>query len=46
MTEVKGELTADLALNLTFIMWEDMAEEEKQLGRKLDFRERIWFSNR
>ena len=46
MTEVKGELTAELALNLTFIMWEDMAEEEKQLGRKLDFRERIWFKSR
>lgn len=33
MTEVKGELTADLALKLTFIMWEDMAEAEKRLGR-------------
>lgn len=46
MTEVKGELTAELALKLTFIMWEDMAEEEKQIGRKLDFRERIFFKSR
>jgi hypothetical protein len=44
MTEVKGELTAELALKLTFIMWEDMAEEEK-LG-KLNVRERIWFKSR
>lgn len=46
MTEVKGELTAELALKLTFIMWEDMAEEEKRIGRKLDLRERIWFKSR
>ena len=43
MTEVKGELTAELALKLTFIMWEDMAEEEKQLGRKLNRHERWHF---
>ena len=43
MTEVKGELTAELALELTFIMWEDMAEVEKEIGRNLDIRERIIF---
>lgn len=43
MTEIKGELTAELALKLTFIMWEDMAEEEKRLGRNLVFAERIIF---
>ena len=43
MTEVKGELTAELALKLTFIMWEDMAEEEKLRGSKLDLKERILF---
>lgn len=43
MTEVKGELTPELALKLTFIMWEDMAEVEKEIGRKLDVRERIRF---
>lgn len=43
MTEVKGELTAELALKLTFIMWEDMAEKERQMGRKLDGYERLCF---
>jgi hypothetical protein len=43
MTEVKGELTAELALKLTFIMWEDMAEKERQMGRKLDGFERFFF---
>ena len=43
MTEVKGELTAELALKLTFIMWEDMAEAEKKLGRMLDGFERYSF---
>lgn len=43
MTEVKGELTAELALKLTFIMWEDMAEVEKRLGRKLDSYDRWHF---
>lgn len=43
MTEVKGELTAELALKLTFIMWEDMAEEEKRIGRNLDEYERHEF---
>ena len=43
MTEVKGELTAELALKLTFIMWEDMAEVEKQMGRQLDGYERYSF---
>jgi hypothetical protein len=46
MTEVKGELTAELALNLTFIMWEDMAEEEKRMGRQLDGYERFYFKSR
>lgn len=45
MTEVKGELTAELALKLTFIMWEDMAEEEKEIGRKLSLKERIFFKH-
>lgn len=30
MQEVKGELTRELALKLTFIMWEDMAEAAKK----------------
>lgn len=45
MTEVKGELTAELALKLTFIMWEDMAEAEKKLGRMLDGYERYSFKS-
>lgn len=45
MTEVKGELTADLALKLTFIMWEDMAEEEKRLGRIMNGYERFNFKS-
>lgn len=43
MTEVKGELTAELALKLSFIMWEDMAEEEKKLGRMMTGFERYKF---
>lgn len=45
MTEIKGELTAELALKLTFIMWEDMAEEEKRMGRQLDEYERFYFKS-
>jgi hypothetical protein len=43
MTEVKGELTAELALKLTFDMWEDIAETEKLRGSNLDLKERILF---
>lgn len=45
MTEVKGELTAELALKFTFIMWEDLAEEEKRMGRQLDGYERFYFKS-
>ena len=43
MTEVKGELTAELALKLTFDMWEDMAETEKKLGKTMDGFKRYYF---
>lgn len=46
MTEVKGELTVELALKLTFIMWEDMAEAEKELGRMMDGYERYSFKQK
>lgn len=52
MREVEGELTRELALKLTFIMWEDMVEAAKiewelnQSKHYRDYYKRRWLADR